>query len=50
VHHIKDLGITFDFKLNFSIHISEKANYILCIIKETVDNYLKKLSVCYIKH
>jgi len=36
VQHIKDLGITFDVKLNFSLHISEKvnkANSILGIIK-----------------
>jgi len=36
VQHIKDLGITFDVKLNFSLHISDKvnkANSILSIIK-----------------
>jgi len=26
VQHIKDLGITFDVKVNFSLHISEKVN------------------------
>jgi len=36
IQHIKDLGITFDVKLNFSLHICEKvnkANSILGIIK-----------------
>jgi len=37
VQHIKDLGITFDVKLNFSLHITDKvnklANSILGIIK-----------------
>jgi len=26
VQHIKDLGITFDVELNFSLHTSEKVN------------------------
>jgi len=26
VQHIKDLGITFDVKLNFSLHFREKVN------------------------
>jgi len=36
VKHIKDLGITFDVKLNFSLHISDKvskANSLPGIIK-----------------
>jgi len=36
VQHIKDLGVIFDAKLNFSLHISDKvnkANSILDIIK-----------------
>jgi len=37
VQHIKDLGVTFDVKLHFSLHISDKvnkANSILDIIKK----------------
>jgi len=36
VQHIKDLGITFDIKLHFSLHTSDKvnkANSILGVIK-----------------
>jgi len=53
VQHIKDLRITFDVKLNFSLHISEKvnkANSILGVIKINLDICLKNPSLCYIKH
>jgi len=74
VQLIKDLGITFDVKLNFSLHFSVKVNarydthrqslsycpyrtvsiecltrliQYLVLSKETLDIYLKNLSLCY---
>jgi len=49
VQKIKDLGVTFDVKLNFSLHISDKVNKtnLIGIIKETSDIYLKNLLLCY---
>jgi len=56
VQHIKDLGVIFYFKLNFSLHMSDKVNnlkliqYLLVLSKETSVIYLKNVSLCYIKH
>jgi len=32
VKHIKDLGITFDVKLNFSLHVGETFNKVNCVL------------------
>jgi len=50
--HIKDLGITFDVKLNFSLHIREKVNEanLLGIIKRNFRYLSEESFIIYIKH
>jgi len=50
VQHIKDLGITFDVKLNFGLQISDKvtkANSILGIIKKNFKIFISRI-FCYV--
>jgi len=51
--YIKDLGVTFVVKLNFSLHISDnvnKANSILGIIKRNFRHLSQESLLCYSKH